>query len=71
MPPVGFELLISAGERPQTARPLGPACASHHGRKTRAMRTVKLKQLAEYGDSIKQELPLWIPTVSEKVYEDF
>ena len=25
MPPVGFEPTISAGERPQTARPLGPA----------------------------------------------
>jgi len=25
MPPVGFEPTISPGERPQTARPLGPA----------------------------------------------
>jgi hypothetical protein len=35
------------------------------------MGTVKLKQLAEYGDGIKQELPLWMPAASEKVYEDF
>jgi len=25
MPPIGFELTVSAFERPQTARPLGPA----------------------------------------------
>jgi len=29
MPPVGFEPKISAGERPQAARPLGPAVRRH------------------------------------------
>jgi hypothetical protein len=35
------------------------------------MLAAKLKQLAEYGDGVKHELALWIPAVSEKVYEDF
>jgi hypothetical protein len=32
---------------------------------------MKLKQLAQYGDGTNQELPLWTPAVSEKMYEDF